>query len=261
MKPHPYTNPTPKHQAKHTGLKERVALIKGVEVDIVDQLEEYARVGKRGVGLLYVGVGEVGGCGCWLIGWLVRVCAHHPPSVSLTHTRTHAPPLLQVKGENEAKAAHWEQELSKLRKAHEGMYALVVGWLVGWLDGSMDGWMDGWMDGESSGSLVIDRLDSHSHGLSVPSNPARPIKQLITQSSPPTSNINNTPEDMASDPTLQEPAEGEEGADAGFDSDDDEEEEEEEEQQEEGAESKERLSKGRCAFGCVLIGGCGCLLP
>lgn len=53
---------------------------------------------------------------------------------------------------------------------------------------------------------------------------------------------------MASDPTLQEPAEGEEGADAGFDSDD---EEEEQGEQEDGAEPKERLSKGRCAGGVV----------
>lgn len=62
---HPLPQSPPRHpkQAKHTGLKERVALIKSVEVDIVDQLEEYARVGKRirigGIGGLFLYVGSV----------------------------------------------------------------------------------------------------------------------------------------------------------------------------------------------------------
>jgi hypothetical protein len=46
-------------QAKQGGLKERLALIKGVEVDIVDQLEEYARVSE------WTGKGNGEGEGEW----------------------------------------------------------------------------------------------------------------------------------------------------------------------------------------------------
>lgn len=57
---------------------------------------------------------------------------------SLTRTPFNkSPPTTQVKGENEAKAAHWAQELTKLRKAHQGACASVYrifvfnGWFVG----------------------------------------------------------------------------------------------------------------------------------
>lgn len=74
---HTPNTPTSYDQAKHAGLKERVALIRNVEVDIADQLEEYARVGQInrccaivwGVEIWYTPVplrcqGLAGSCGC-----------------------------------------------------------------------------------------------------------------------------------------------------------------------------------------------------